>query len=175
MSKRQNLRKVGVVAGAAALAGLTVGGIAQAMPSDHPDFDRYCTTDQVDVALSPLDHGMGKAGGEITFTAKPGQSCKLNGAPVLTFKDAAGQPLEIGNDIPGGQTQPIQVDAQHPGTSSFSFRVMDMNTGDQLHGPTPASVEVSLPAPVGAYSVDLPWDAQAEVPSPVNVTPVVSR
>ncbi len=50
-----------------------------------------------------------------------------------------------------------------------------MNTGQPLHGPAPASVEVALPAPAGAYTVDLPWDSHAEVPSPVSVTPVISR
>ncbi|GAA2786030.1 DUF4232 domain-containing protein [Saccharopolyspora taberi] len=175
MSKRRNLRGAGVLAGAAVLAGLAFGGAAQAMPGDHPDFERYCTPEQVDVAISPLDHAMGKTGGDVSFTAKPGQSCLLNGSPVLTFRDAAGQPLGIGNNTPGGPTEPIEVSEGRPGVATFSFRTVDMNTGEVLHGPTPASVEVALPAPVGAYTVELPWDSKAEVPGPVDVTPVISR
>ncbi len=175
MSKRRNLRKTGVLAGVAALAGLAFAGVAQAMPGDHPDYDQYCKADQLDVTITQLDHAMGKTGADVVFTAKPGQSCLLTGAPGLTFKDSAGKPLDIAARTAPTQDQPVRVDQGHQASAAFSYRTVDMNTGQPLTGPTPATVEVALPGPTNAYTVDVPWASHTQVPGPVDVTAVAAR
>lgn len=158
-------------AGATALGGLVVAGTAQAMPDDHPDFDRYCKPQQVDVTIGPLTHATMHEGADVRFTAKPGQSCLLGGAPSLSFLDARGEPLDITAEYPPGQAPVHTVDAQHPVAAAFSYQKTDPNTGSELPGPTPAAVDIAFPAPLGAYTVTVPWNG-ATVPGPVSVTAV---
>ncbi|MBQ6644275.1 MAG: DUF4232 domain-containing protein, partial [Saccharopolyspora sp.] len=101
-NKRSSTGRIAAIAGSAVLAGLLLGGTAQAMPDDHPGYDRYCTADQVDVGITPLDHSTMQAGADVQFTAKPGQSCQLGGAPGLTFLDGQGKPLGISTERAGG-------------------------------------------------------------------------
>lgn len=162
-------------AGVALLASVTTAGVAGAMPGDHPDYDKYCTPGQVDVSLSQLDSAMGKSGGDVQFRAKPGMSCLLGGAPVLSFRDVAGHPLHIPGQYPTDRGAPVVVDDQHGATASFSFPRVDGRSGEQLHGPVPSSVNVALPVPGNATTVDLPWQQHVEVPGPVDVTPVLTR
>lgn len=170
-NKRSSTRRIAAIAGSAVLAGLALGGTAQAMPDDHPGYDRYCTADQVDVGITPLDHGMMQAGADVQFTAKPGQSCQLGGAPGLTFLDGQGKPLGVSTERAGGDAADHVVDGQHPVNASFHYQVTDPNTGDALPGPTPASVEVAFPGPVAPYTVNVPWNGTA-VPGPVSITNV---
>lgn len=179
MGKRTSFRrKLGTAAatvGAAALVSVSLTGAAQAMPSDHPNFDRYCTSDQVHVTTTRLDSAMGKSGTQLIFTAEPGQSCLLGGAPAVTFTDATGHALDVPTRPTSDQRTPVRVDQEHSAATSISFPRVDMNTGQQLHGPVPASMEVALPAPMKVYTVDVPWTSGAEVPGTVHITPVAAR
>ncbi|MBA8827671.1 hypothetical protein FHX42_005076 [Saccharopolyspora lacisalsi] len=178
MGKRTSFRKMGTAAaavGAAVLVSASTAGAAQAMPSDHPNFDRYCTSDQVHVTTTRLDSGMGKSGTQLVFTARPGQSCLLGGAPGVTFTDPAGHALDIPTRPTSDQRTPVRVDQEHSATASLSFQRVNMNTGRQLSGPTPASMAVTLPAPMKVYTVTVPWISGVEVPSTVHVTPVSAR
>lgn len=166
---------ISAAAGAVAVAGLSATGVAGAMPGDHPGYDQYCTPGQVDVSLSPPDSAMGKSGGEVRFRAKPGTTCLLGGAPVLTFRDASGQRLDIPGQYPTDRGEQVVVDDQHQAVSSYSFPRVDGRTGDQLRGPVPESVTVALPVPGNGTTVQLPWENHVEVPGPVDVNPVLSR
>ena len=178
MGKHTSFRKMGIAAaavGAAVLASASMTGAAQAMPSNHPNFDQYCTSDQVHVTTTRLDSGMGKSGTQLVFTARPGQSCLLGGTPGVTFTDSAGNALDIPTQPTSDQRTPVRVSQGHSATASLSFQRVNMNTGRQLSGPTPASMKVALPAPMKVYTVDVPWFDGVDVPGTVHVTPVTTR
>lgn len=174
MSSMFNIKrdKVAAVAGSALLAVIGFAGSAQAMPGDHPNYDEYCTPDQVDVTISPLDHAMMHEGADVRFTAKPGASCLLGGAPGLNFLDAQGNSAQIPTTRPSGESEEFRVDENHPVSAAFSYQVTDPNTGNSIPGATPGAVDISFPGPVAPYTVTLPWNG-ATVPGPVNITNLV--
>ncbi|MFR9730528.1 DUF4232 domain-containing protein [Saccharopolyspora sp. MS10] len=162
---------IAATAGSALLAGIALAGSAQAMPSDHPDFDQRCTPDQVEVTIGPLDHAMMHEGGDVRFTAKPGQSCLLGGSPTMSFLDSRGQPLDIPGEHPRGDAETHRIDESHPASASFRYQVTDPNTGDSIPGATPSAVEIAFPGISGVYSVTVPWNG-ATVPGPVSISNV---
>lgn len=171
MHTKKRAGRIASIAGTVAIALLDLAGIAQAMPDDHPDFDAYCTPAQVQVSITPLSHAMMHEGADVRFDAKPGESCLLSGAPGVTFLDGQGEPLGISAEYPRGQAPVHTLDVQHPVSAAFSYQVTDPNTGHSLPGPTPTSIEVAFPAPLGAYTVTVPWNG-ATVPGPVSVNNV---
>ncbi|MEU6132481.1 DUF4232 domain-containing protein [Saccharopolyspora sp. NPDC047091] len=161
--------KIAAILGSALFAGVAVAGTAQAMPHDHPNYDEYCTPEQVDVTIGPLDHAMMHEGGDVRFSAKPGQSCLLGGAPGLNFLDVQGDSAQIPTRYPSGEAEVHRVDEDHPVSAGFSYLVTDPNTGNSIPGSVPGALEISFPGPVSPYSVTLPWNG-ATVPGPVSVT-----
>ncbi|MBB5072652.1 hypothetical protein BJ969_005740 [Saccharopolyspora gloriosae] len=166
---RTQRAKIAAIAGSALLAAVSFAGTAQAMPSDHPNYDEYCTPEQVDVTIGPLDHAMMHEGGDVRFTAKPGASCLLGGAPGLEFLDVQGNSAHIPTTRPSGGAEDVRIDEDHPATAAFSYPVTDPNTGNSIPGATPGGVEISFPGPVAPYAVTLPWNG-ATVPGPVTIT-----
>ncbi|MCA1189855.1 MULTISPECIES: DUF4232 domain-containing protein [unclassified Saccharopolyspora] len=161
--------KTAAIAGSALLAGIALAGTAQAMPHDHPDYDEYCTPEQVDVTVGPLNHAMMHEGADVRFTAKPGESCLLGGAPGLNFLDVQGDSAQIPTRYPEGTPEVHRVDEAHPVSAAFSYQVTDPNTGNSIPGSVPGALEISFPGPVSPYSVTVPWNG-ATVPGPVTVT-----
>lgn len=162
-------------AATATLAFLATTSSATAAPGDHPQHDQYCAPNQVDLSLSPPDSAMGKTSGEIVFRAKPGIQCLLEATPVLTFQDATGHTLPIPVQYTIGRGGPVVVDDRHPAATAYTYSRMDERTGDPLHGPVPTFITVTMPGPSNTATVQLPWTSHMDIPTPVDVNPVLSR
>ncbi|MCX2731310.1 hypothetical protein OOZ19_13775 [Saccharopolyspora sp. NFXS83] len=103
----------------------------------------------------------------ITFEAKPGVSCTVEGAPsgLTFFNGETVQGIEVISPEPGS-AQPYTIDEQHPGVAYVA-----------------APAESSAPAPVSSITFDLPsrggisaaWPSAIDGPVRVgNIGPQVS-
>jgi hypothetical protein len=73
------------VTGAAATAVVAAAGTASALPTDF-----NCTSSQIDTTLVAGSPGAGQRYASVEFTAKPGESCTLQGALPVTLTGADG-------------------------------------------------------------------------------------
>ena len=141
MSVRPSVRRTVTalaVTGAAATAVLAVAGTASAMPTDFT-----CTSSQIDTTLVAGSPGAGQRYAYVQFTAKPGESCTLQGAlpialtgadgvtvtpdpaaadaPAVTVADGAPASMLLhwtGIEAPENQVQPASVTVTAPQTTT---------------------------------------------------------
>ncbi|MFI5610692.1 DUF4232 domain-containing protein [Amycolatopsis sp. NPDC051903] len=75
----------GLAGAAVAAVAFASAGTASAMPTDF-----RCTAGQVDTTIVAGDPGAGQRYANVVFTAKPGESCNLEGALPVAFTGADG-------------------------------------------------------------------------------------
>lgn len=165
MAITSKIRRTATVAALGALVGgsaLLTAGTATAADA-YP----YCVPGQLNASVS---EGQGPDGGRLfalKLEAKPGESCKVEGAPsgLTFFNGDTIQDIDVTMPEPGS-AKPYTIDAQHPGVAYISAPAKSPN-------PTPVSkASFNLPAG-GGLSVD--WPAAIDGPLSLgNIGPAVS-
>jgi hypothetical protein len=143
--------RTGAVVAAVLVAGTAFAGSAQA------EQRQGCGAQQVDLTTW---EGRAPVSDEkmfvIRFTAKPGVSCTLAGAPVgLRFYDAGGTPLDVEVTTPG-TAEPVTLDEAGP---KFVYIA---SPGKSSPGLPAVEATFDLPSDAADTAVRVPW------PSSVN-------
>jgi hypothetical protein len=122
-----------------------LGGTAEAMPHDS----LACDADQLTVTVVPGEPGAGQRSAQLSYLAKPGQSCQLSGPAAVTFIQAPG--LTIVRENPPSFPL-VTVSPGHPAHELVSWTVVPGPTGPV----TPGALVIQTVGPKGD-TVNLPW------------------
>lgn len=165
MTIRPSVRRTVIalaVTGAAATAVVAAAGTAGAMPTDF-----NCTSSQVETTLVAGSPGAGQRYASVQFTAKPGETCTLQGALPVTLTGADGVTV---TPAPDAADAPAVTVAEGAPASMLLHWTGIEAPENQVR---PSSVTVTAPqttTPRGDVSdpaITLPWnqgplDASAE-------------
>lgn len=168
MTTRPSIRRTVTalaVTGAAASAVLVTAGAASAMPTDFA-----CTSSQVDTTLVAGSPGAGQRYASVQFTAKPGETCTLQGALPVGLTGADG--VTVTPDPAAADAPRVTVAEGAPASMLLHWTGIE-GPGSQVE---PSSVTVTAPqttTPRGDTSdpaITLPWtqgplDASAQAHS----------
>ena len=139
--------------GAAATAVVAASGPAVAMPTDF-----RCTSSQVDTTLVPGSPGAGQRYASVQFTAKPGESCTLQGALPVALAGAAG--ITVTHDPSAADAPTVTVADGAPASMLLRWSGIEA-TENQVQ---PASVTVTAPQTTTPRddtsdpAITLPWN-----------------
>ncbi|WP_239154406.1 DUF4232 domain-containing protein [Amycolatopsis sp. FDAARGOS 1241] len=168
-----NFRRAAAVTGLAGAAVAFAGaGTASAMPTDF-----RCTAGQVDTTIVAGDPGAGQRYVAVVFTAKPGESCNLEGALPVAFAGADG--VTVAPD-PGAASALVTLSNGRQATMLLHWTGIE----DPEWQVRPTSVTITAPGtttPHGVTSdprITLPWNQSPLDNAPeayeVTVGPVVA-
>ncbi|MCR6487989.1 DUF4232 domain-containing protein [Amycolatopsis sp. OK19-0408] len=156
MSARPSIRRTVTalaVTGAAATAVVAAAGTAAAMPTDF-----RCTSSQVDTTLVAGSPGAGQRYAFVQFTAKPGETCTLQGALPVALADAPG--VTVTADPAAADAPSVTVTEGAPASMLLHWTGIEA-AESQVE---PSSVTVTAPqttTPRGDTSdpaITLPWN-----------------
>jgi hypothetical protein len=156
MPARPSLRRTVTalaVTGMAATAVAAAAGTASAMPTDFA-----CTASQIDTTLVAGSPGAGQRYAYVQFTAKPGESCTLQGALPVALTGADG--IAVTPDPAAADAPPVTVTDGAPASMQLHWTGIEAPE-NQVR---PASVTVTAPqttTPRGDTSdpaITLPWN-----------------
>lgn len=156
MSVRPHVRRTVValaVTGAATTAVVAAAGTASAMPTDFA-----CTASQVDTTLVAGSPGAGQRYASVQFTAKPGETCTLQGALPVALTGAEG--ITVTPDPAAADAPRVTVTDGAPASMLLHWTGIEAPE----HQVEPASVTVTAPqttTPRGETSdpaITLPWN-----------------
>ncbi|MFI9387691.1 DUF4232 domain-containing protein [Kutzneria sp. NPDC052558] len=144
------------VLGAVAVAALVPAAGASAMPTDF-----RCTSAQVTTTLTPGSPGAGQRYAQVTFTAKPGQSCNFQGSLPVSLAGAPGITVTTESDVANAPL--VTISDGRSATMLLHWSGIEA-PADQV---TPTGVTVVAPSttdPRGVSSdpnITLPWNLGA--------------
>ncbi|GAA4547229.1 DUF4232 domain-containing protein [Amycolatopsis samaneae] len=146
MTRSSTRRGIAVLA----IAGATTAGVAllgtAARATPH-DLDG-CAASQLDAALIAGSPGAGQRYAAVQFTARPGQTCDLEGVLPVTARGASGLTVEAD---PAGSAR---VTLTPGGSAHLVLHWTSIEApAEQV---TPCGITVAVPGSSGE-SVDLPW------------------